>query len=121
MDRFFTKEPGNMFPGHYFDPLTATMAIASVASAGVSIKSSIDSKKAAKKQRALQQAAYEKQVAAQDAEEAAQLRQQNKLDEQEADAQSALVSQRRAIVARRRGRGSTAYTPSTGLKSKLGE
>lgn len=56
-----------------------------------------------------------------DAQNASQLRTQNKLDEQEADLQKTAAGQRRAIVARRKGRGALAFTPAGGLKSKLGE
>lgn len=78
-------------------------------------------KKARKEQRrqALRQEQLQREQ--QEAQEAAQNRQQNTLNDEEDKQLSDIAGKRRAIAARRRGRGSLAFTGANGLKSKLGE
>ncbi len=73
-----------------------------------------ESARAARRQEELQR----KQQAAQ---EAAQNRQQNRLNEDEDRTLKDVAGKRRAIAARRKGRGALSFTPAGGLKSKLGE
>lgn len=74
--------------------------------------------KKARKQQARALAEQREQQATQDA---IQKRQQIRLDDEEADASGALASRRRAVAARRRGRGALSFTSSSNLKTSLGE
>ena len=117
------NDPSCIGPLIACDPVTASIATAVVGAAGLGLaaKGQRDARKQAAKVRRQNEVAALEQKKLQDAQTASQLRQQQTLDDEEQQAQSRLAVQRRAIVARRRGRGALAYIPTGGLKSKLGE